>query len=199
MRQAETIAPAAEAPGPAVLIRVSTDADLAAMHAIYHHHVTTGLASFEEEPPSAEDFASRRAAVVGLGLPWLAAEEAGGTVVGYAYAGLYRPRSGYRYTLEDSVYLAAGATGRGIGRALVRSLVAEATALGYRQMVAVIGDSANAASIAMHRACGFSEVGVLRGVGFKFGRWVNSVLMQRPLGDGGLGVPAAPPRHLAAG
>jgi L-amino acid N-acyltransferase YncA len=175
------------------LVRPSADADLAAIAAIYAHHVTTGLASFEETPPDLAELGRRREAVLAAGLPWLVAVDASGAVLGYAYAGLYRPRSAYRYTVEDSIYVAPGRTGRGIGRALLSALIEDATAKGYRQMVAVIGDSANAASISVHRACGFREAGRLEGVGFKFGRWVDSVLMQRPLGAGARGVPAGPP------
>jgi len=176
------------------LVRPSVEADLPAIAAIYRHHVTTGLASFEETPPDLAELARRREAVLAAGLPWLVAEGAGG-LVGYAYAGLYRPRSAYRYTVEDSIYVAPGQAGKGIGRRLLSALIDDATAKGYRQMVAVIGDSANAASIAVHRSCGFREAGRLEGVGFKFGRWVDSVLMQRPLGAGATGVPAGPPRH----
>lgn len=174
------------------LVRPSAEADLPAIAAIYRHHVTTGLASFEETPPDLAELGRRREAVLGAGLPWLVAEGPGG-LVGYAYAGLYRPRSAYRYTVEDSIYVAPGEARRGIGRALLSALIDDATAKGYRQMVAVIGDSANLASIAVHRACGFREAGRLEGVGFKFGRWVDSVLMQRPLGPGASGVPAGPP------
>jgi phosphinothricin acetyltransferase len=117
-------------------------------------------------------------------------------VTGYAYLALYRPRSAYRYTVEDSVYVAPGHAGRGIGRALVSALVVDAEARGYRQMLAVIGDSGNAASIRMHAACGFAEAGRLTAIGFKFGRWVDSVIMQRPLGAGAKGVPPGLPRHL---
>lgn len=179
-------------------LRRSTDADVAAVHAIYRHHVMTGLASFEDDPPSREEFASRRAAVLAAGLPWLVAADGDGQVVGYAYLALYRPRSAYRYTVEDSVYVAPGRGGQGIGRQLITALVAHATGLGYRQMVAVIGDSGNAGSIRAHGACGFREVGRLAAIGFKFGRWVDCVLMQRALGDGGAGVPAGPPAHHRA-
>lgn len=177
----------------APVIRASYDHDLPAIAAIYRHHVMTGLASFEETPPDAEELARRRAAVLGAGLPWLVATEADGALVGYAYAGLYRPRSAYRYTVEDSIYVAPGRAGRGIGRALLAALIADTEAKGYRQMMAVIGDSANHGSIGVHRACGFIEAGRLRGVGFKFGRWVDSVLMQRALGAGAMGVPHSPP------
>ncbi len=181
---------------PALSLRPSTDADVPAIHAIYRHHVMTGLASFEDEPPTLEEFASRRAGVLGLNLPWLVAVAEGGTeILGYAYLSLYRPRVGYRYTLEDSVYVAPGGVGRGVGRALIGALVEQGTALGYRQMLAVIGDSGNAASIRAHAACGFCEAGRLASIGFKFGRWVDGVIMQRTLGEGASTVPAGPPAH----
>jgi phosphinothricin acetyltransferase len=180
--------------GAAPQIRAAGDADLPALAAIYRHHVTMGLGSFEEVPPDVEELGRRRAAVLAAALPWLVATDGAGTVLGYAYAGLYRPRSAYRYTVEDSIYVAPGHTGRGVGRALLAALIADTEAKGYRQMIAVIGDSANHASIGVHRACGFTEAGRLTGVGFKFGRWVDSVLMQRPLGGGAHGLPAGPPR-----
>lgn len=182
-----------DTPTAAPTIRASAEHDLPAIAAIYRHHVMTGLASFEETPPDAEELARRRAAVLASGLPWLVATDGGRALLGYAYAGLYRPRSAYRYTVEDSIYVAPGQTGRGVGRALLAALIADTEAKGYRQMMAVIGDSANAASIGVHRACGFIEAGRLRAVGFKFGRWVDSVLMQRALGPGAMGVPAGPP------
>lgn len=168
----------------APLVRASVEADIPAIAAIYRHHVTTGLASFEETSPDLAELARRREAVLASGLPWLIAEDLDGKVVGYAYAALYRPRSAYRFTVEDSIYVAPGMIGRGIGRSLLTALIAETTAVGYRQMIAVIGDSGNHASIALHRSCGFREAGRLRSVGFKFGRWVDSVLMQRALGPG---------------
>ena len=164
-------------------IRLSREDDLPTIQAIYAHHVLHGLASFEEAPPDIPELARRRADVLVRGLPWLVAE-ADGTVAGYAYAGPYRARPAYRFTLEDSVYIAPALAGRGIGRALLTSLLGLCEAAGCRQMVAVIGDSANAASIGLHRACGFRDVGSLRAVGFKHGRWVDTVLMQRALGPG---------------
>jgi phosphinothricin acetyltransferase len=179
----------------APVIRASDTHDLPAIAAIYRHHVTTGLASFEETPPDAGELARRREAVLDAGLPWLVATGPDGALLGYAYAGLYRPRSAYRYTVEDSIYVAPGQTGRGVGRALLAALIADTEAKGYRQMMAVIGDSANLASMGVHRACGFIEAGRLRAVGFKFGRWVDSVLMQRALGAGAMGVPEGPPQR----
>ena len=164
-------------------VRPSREDDLPAIQAIYAHHVLTGLASFEEVPPDLLELARRRAEVLARGLPWLVAE-ADGAVAGYAYAGPYRARPAYRFTVEDSVYVAPTMAGRGLGRALLIRLLALCEAAGCRQVVAVIGDSANAASIRLHAACGFREVGTLRSVGFKHGRWVDSVLMQRALGAG---------------
>ncbi|HEU0220710.1 MAG TPA: GNAT family N-acetyltransferase [Paracoccaceae bacterium] len=164
-------------------IRPSAEDDLAMIQAIYAHHVLHGLASFEEEPPSLAEIAARRRAILARGLPHLVAAAAG-RVLGYAYAGPYRPRPAYRFTLEDSIYLAPEMTGRGIGGRLLAELIERATALGYRQMIAVIGDSAHRPSILLHERAGFAHVGVLRAVGFKFGRWVDTVLMQRALGPG---------------
>ena len=166
-------------------MRPAAAEDLPAVQAIYSHHVRHGLASFEEEPPGLEELSRRHREVTGTGLPWLVADF-GGVVAGYGYCAPYRTRSGYRYTLEDSVYVREDYHGRGVGAALLEALIERCTALGYRQMIAVIGDSAHKASINLHASCGFLRVGTLRSVGFKFGRWVDSVLMQRPLaaGDG---------------
>lgn len=171
------------APPAAVEIRKAQPRDLARVQEIYAHHVRHGTATFEIEPPPVEEMQRRFDAVVGAGLPWVVAE-VGGVVVGFGYAGMYRPRPAYRFTVEDSVYLVPRWTHRGIGRAVLTRLVESAEQAGCRQMVAVIGDSANAASIAVHRALGFQMVGVLRDVGFKFGRWLDTVIMQRPLGPG---------------
>lgn len=165
-------------------LRLAAAPDLPAIHAIYSHHVLHGMASFEEEPPSLEEMRRRHTEVAGAGLPYLVAEEAGGTIFGYGYCSLYRTRSAYRYTLEDSIYIRHGLQGKGTGKALLGELIRTCEALNYRQMVAVIGDSANAASIGLHASQGFLRVGILRSTGFKFGRWVDSMLMQRPLGKG---------------
>ena len=154
-----------------------------AIHSIYAHHVLHGLATFEEEPPSAEELERRFRDVSGRGLPYVIAE-VGGVIAGYGYCAPYRPRSAYRYTLEDSIYVRHDMTGRGVGRSLLEELIRRCETLGYRQIIAVIGDSANAGSIGVHAACGFLRVGTLRSAGFKFGRWVDSVFMQRPLGPG---------------
>ncbi len=164
-------------------VRPALPDDFPAIQAIYAHHVLHGLATFEEEPPSTDEMRRRYHEVTGSGLPWLAADF-GGVVAGYGYCALYRTRSAYRHTLEDSIYVRQEFLGRGVGAALLAALVERCTALGYRQIVAVIGDSANTASINLHAAAGFLRVGTLRSVGFKFGRWVDSVFMQRALGEG---------------
>lgn len=167
----------------AITIRPATDADMDAVATIYAHHVLHGRASFETKPPTAGEMRRRRAGVVGKGLPYLAAEQAG-EVLGYAYAGPYRPRAAYANTVENSVYLRPDAVGRGIGRRLLSALVAACEQCGLRQMVAVVGDSDNEASIRLHEKLGFRRVGVLRDVGYKHGVWLDSVLLQRSLGDG---------------
>ena len=173
---------------PIATLRPSTDADVAAIAAIYAHHVRTGLASFEIVPPTEEEIARRRAEVLKRGLPFLVAEIAI-TVVGYAYASPYRARPAYRATLEDSIYTHPDHARKGIGRLLLQALIAGCEAKGYRQMIAIIGDSGNAPSIGLHRAFGFEHAGTLHSVGFKFGRWVDTVLMQRPLGPGDTTLP----------
>jgi L-amino acid N-acyltransferase YncA len=165
------------------LLRPAIAADLPAITAIYAHHVHTGLASFETEAPTLAEMTQRFAAITGGGYPYFVAEF-DRAVLGYAYANAYRTRPAYRFTVEDSIYIAPQAIGRGVGRTLLARLVAECEASGYRQMLAVIGDSANTASIALHRACGFTRKCTLDAVGFKFGRWVDSVIMQRALGPG---------------
>jgi phosphinothricin acetyltransferase len=164
-------------------VRPAAPRDLPAIQSIYAHHVLTGLASFEEEPPPVEELERRYRDVIARGLPYLVAET-GGAVAGYGYCAPYRARSAYRYALEDSIYIRHDMTGRGIGRRLLEELIRRCEGLGYRQVIAVIGDSANQPSIGVHAACGFVRVGTLRSVGFKFGRWVDSVFMQRPLGAG---------------
>ena len=166
-----------------VEIRPATPDDLGAIHAIYAHHVLKGLASFEEEPPPREEIARRYKDVTGSGLPWIVAQY-GDNIAGYGYCSLYRTRSAYRYSLEDSVYVRHDMHGQGIGKLLLAELVRRCEGLGYRQLIAVIGDSGNAASINLHASAGFLRAGTLRSVGFKFGRWVDSVIMQRPLGPG---------------
>jgi L-amino acid N-acyltransferase YncA len=169
-------------------IRPATLADIPAITAIYAHAVKYGTASFEIEPPGEHEMTDRFRTLIDGGFPYLVAEN-GGTVPGYAYAGPYRARIAYRYTLENSVYVAPDCHRRGIGRALMGELVSQAGALGFRQMIAVIGDSRQVASIALHRAAGFEMVGTFAAVGFKFGRWLDTVLMQRPLGSGAATLP----------
>ncbi len=163
-----------------MIVRACEADDLPQIQAIYAHHVLTGLASFEEVPPALEDMRARHARIAQGGYPFVVAV-LDRAVAGYAYASEYRPRSGYRYTCESSVYIAPHAQRRGIGRALMLEVIAACERRGMREMLAVIGDSANAASISLHAALGFRGVGVFTNVGFKFGRWVDSVLMQREL------------------
>lgn len=171
-----------------ITVRPSGERDLGAIAAIYAHHVLHGLATFELVPPDAAEMGRRRAHVLALGLPYLVAE-IDGRIAGYAYAALYRERPAYRYTLEDSIYIDHAMVGRGAGRALLDALIADCARAGYRQLVAVIGDSANQASIGVHAACGFKHAGRLTSVGFKFGRWVDGVFMQRELGEGDRSLP----------
>jgi len=165
------------------MLRAADDDDLPAIQAIYAHHVLHGLGTFEETPPPLDEMTRRWRATVDQDMPWLVAVE-DGRVMGYAYAGPYRPRPSYRFSVEDSVYVAPDAARRGFGRRLVGALIEQCTAKGFRQMLAVIGDSGNHGSVGLHRNLGFKEVGLLPSVGFKFGRWVDVVVMQRPLGDG---------------
>jgi L-amino acid N-acyltransferase YncA len=166
------------------IIRPAGPADIPAITAIYADAVLTSTASFEIEPPDEAEMMRRMSDLLDAGYPYLAAGGADGAPLGYAYAGPYRSRPAYRHAVEDSVYLARGAQGKGIGRALLAALIAECEARLYRQMVAVIGGSDNAASIRLHQRAGFAPAGVLRNVGHKHGRWLDSVLMQRPLGQG---------------
>jgi len=175
--------------GPAV--RDAVDADLEAITAIYAEGVLTGTGTFELTAPDASEMAGRRAAILKLGLPWLVAE-LDGVVVGYAYAGPFRTRAAYRYTVEDSIYVLASAHGHGVGKALLLELIARCEALGLRQMLGVIGDSANAGSIKLHAACGFAPMGAVEGVGWKFDDWLDVVFMQRRLNGGEATEPDAP-------
>ena len=168
---------------PATLIRPSREDDALAVAEIYAHHVLHGTGTFETEPPTAAEMAARRAEVLSRGLPYLVLEQ-DARVAGFAYCNWFKPRPAYRYSAEDSIYLAPGALGRGLGRALLAELAAQAERAGVRRLIAVIGDSANAGSIAVHRALGFTPVGTLRACGWKFGRWLDVVLMERPLGEG---------------
>jgi L-amino acid N-acyltransferase YncA len=169
---------------PAALrVRDAQEADMAPVQAIYTHHVLHGRATFEELPPSIDEMVSRLAAVRALGLPYLVAER-GGNVVGYSYATTYRPRPAYRFSIEDSVYVKQSERGRGIGVLLLGELIERCEMGPWRQMLAVIGDSGNTGSIALHRRLGFEHAGTLKAVGFKLGLWTDTVLMQRSLGAG---------------
>lgn len=181
-----------------MIIRPADLGDIEAVQAIYAHHVLHGLGTFEEVPPSVSDIGERWSTVIARGLPWLVAAE-GGEVLGYAYAGPFRPRAAYRYTVEDSVYVAPDRMGQGVGKALLNAVIARCEAMGLRQMVAVIGDSGNAGSIGVHRACGFELKTAVESVGFKFGRWVDIVWMQRALNDGASSPPDAPGLQLGGG
>jgi phosphinothricin acetyltransferase len=178
---------------PELLIRPSTSADLSTITAIYGWNVLNGTGSFELDAPTETEMARRRDDVLGKGFPWLVAER-GGTVQGYAYANHFRPRRAYRFCLEDSVYLAPDAKGKGLGRLLLAELMARCEALGTRQMLAVIGDSNNLGSIAVHRTLGFEHVGTVKGAGWKFDRWLDIVMMQKVLGHG---TATEPPGDLA--
>ncbi|HJV97113.1 MAG TPA: GNAT family N-acetyltransferase [Albitalea sp.] len=173
---------------PTLLIRPSTPADVPAITAIYAWNVANGTGTFELDAPDAAEMARRRDDVLAKKLPWLVAER-GGQVLGYAYANHFRPRRAYRFCLEDSIYLAADAMGQGIGRLLLAELMAQCEAAGARQMLAVIGDSANAASIGVHRALGFEHTGLIKAAGWKFERWLDVVVMQRALGLGNTAAP----------
>lgn len=172
----------------AVVVRDAREADMIFVQEIYAHHVRHGLASFEETVPTVAEMIGRRESVLKLDLPYLVAE-IDGRVVGYSYASTYRPRPAYRHTIEDTVYVRDGLAGHGIGRALLAMLIKRCEVGPWRQMLAVIGDSGNAGSIHLHASQGFRQIGTLDGVGFKFGRWVDSVLMQRPLRGGSASLP----------
>jgi L-amino acid N-acyltransferase YncA len=164
-------------------IRPSRDEDVAAITAIYAHHVLNGTGTFETEPPSAADMAARRADVLGKNLPYLVAEE-NGEVLGFAYCNWFKPRPAYRFSAEDSIYISEAARGRGLGGQLLAALSQAAEAVGVRKLIAVIGDSANAGSVGVHRSLGFTHVGVLKDCGWKFGEWRDVVLMEKVLGEG---------------
>jgi L-amino acid N-acyltransferase YncA len=170
-------------------VRPATEADLPEIQSIYAYHVLHGTGTFEEEPPSVEEMAERFAKVTGHGWSWLVATDATG-VLGYAYYTQFRDRSAYRFCVEDSVYVREDVRGQGVGKALVVRLIEEATACGMRQMIAVIGDSENVGSIGVHASLGFHMVGTMRAVGIKFGRWLDVVSMQRPLGRADADMPA---------
>jgi phosphinothricin acetyltransferase len=165
------------------VVRDSSDDDIAALQAIYAHHVLHGVASFEEEPPTLAEMRRRRTDVLGRGLPYLVAE-ADGCIAGYSYASPYRARPAYRFSIENSVYVDHARHRSGVGRALLTELIARCERGDWRQMIAIIGDSGQAASIGLHASLGFRHIGTLQAVGLKFGRWLDTVLMQRALGPG---------------
>lgn len=179
-------------PAPALQIRPSTEADLPAIQAIYEHAVLHGTGTFETEAPDLAEMARRRAEVLGRKLPWLVVQR-GEQVLGYAYANYFKPRLAYRYCLEDSIYMHPDSQGLGLGKLLLAELIARCEALGIRQLLAVIGDAENRGSIGVHRALGFQDTGVFKSAGWKFGRWLDVVLMQRQLGQGGHSSPETTP------
>jgi phosphinothricin acetyltransferase len=172
------------APRDTTVIRAASELDMAAVRSIYAHYVLHSLATFEEIPPTLDEMLARRRASADSNLPYLVAQ-AGREILGFAYAAPYRPRPAYRFTIEDSVYVAEGFGGRGIGSALLGELIARCERRPWRQMVAIVGDSANLASIALHRRFGFELTGTLRSVGFKHGCWVDTPILQRALGAAG--------------
>ena len=173
-----------------MIVRATEPRDAAGLAEVYADAVLHGLGTFEEAPPSPAEMEARRAKVAGYGLPHLVAED-GGRVLGFAYAGPFRPRPAYRFTAEDTVYVHPGAKGRGVGRALLAEVVARCEAMGLRQLVALVGDSGNAASIRLHEALGFERAGLLPGVGHKHGRWVDVVWMRLELNGGAASAPGA--------
>jgi L-amino acid N-acyltransferase YncA len=171
-----------------MIIREATASDLPAITAIYAHHVLTGTGTFEETPPDEAEMAARLAKVQGAGCAWLVAEHEG-VITGYGYYAQIRDRSAYRFTAEDSIYVRQDVRGMGVGKALVLALLEHATARGFRQMIAVIGDSENVGSIGLHSSLGFRQIGTMKSVGLKFGQWVDVVTMQRALGEGDQSLP----------
>jgi phosphinothricin acetyltransferase len=174
-------------------LRPSTDADVPAITAIYAHHVLHGTGTFETTPPTEQDMTTRRLDVLARGLPYLVAEQ-GGKVLGFAYCQWFKPRPAYRYSAEDSIYLHPDAAGQGLGKKLLAELVHQAEVAGVRKLIAVIGDSGNAGSIGVHRTLGFQKVGVIQSCGWKFGRWLDIVLMEKSIGEGD----RTPPEAAAA-
>ncbi len=164
-------------------IRPSRDEDVPEITAIYAHHVLHGTGTFETTPPTEADMTARRADVLSKGLPYLVMED-GGRILGFAYCNWFKPRPAYRFSAEDSIYMAAGTHGKGHGKALLLALAAQAEAAGVRKLIAVVGDSNNVGSVGVHRAIGFTQVGVLKSCGWKFGQWLDVVLMEKPLGPG---------------
>ena len=173
-----------------LLIRPSRDSDMAALTAVYAHHVLHGTGTFETEPPGVPEMSARRADVLSKGLPYLVAE-LDGELAGFAYGNWFKPRPAYRYSVEDSIYLAPGLQRQGLGRALLAELLARFEAAGIRKVMAIVGDSANAGSVGLHLALGFAQVGVIEDCGWKFGAWRDIVILQKTLGEGS----ATPPQQ----
>ena len=165
-------------------IRASRENDIPAITAIYRHHVLHSTGTFEIDPPTEADMTQRRADVLGKGLPYLVAENEAGEILGYTYCNWFKPRPAYRFSAEDSIYVADSARGQGVGRQLLDALCTAAEQAGVRRLLAVIGDSANTGSIGVHAAAGFSHAGLLRSAGWKFGKWRDIVLMDKPIGAG---------------
>ena len=173
------------------LIRPSSDADLPAITAIYAHHVLHGTGSFETEPPSVADMTTRRADVLSKGLPYLVVEQ-DGKIAGFAYGNWFKPRPAYRYSVEDSIYMAPDLQGKGLGRALLAELMARFEVVGIRKVMAIVGDSANTGSVGIHLALGFTQVGIVDSCGWKFGAWRDIVIMQKTIGLGDTQPPSEP-------
>lgn len=173
----------------AYALRDATSADIPAIAAIYRHAVLYGTASYELTPPDEAEMTRRQAALTAQGYPYIVAEDGSGLVLGYAYAGPFRARPAYRWSVEDSVYLAPEAQGYGVGRALLLRLVELCEEKGFRQMIAVVGGSDHAPSIRLHERVGFRTIGIFQNSGFKLGRWIDTVFMQLPLGDGATTLP----------
>lgn len=180
-----------------IKIRPSTEADIAAITAIYTHHVLHGTGTFETTPPSEQDMIARRADVLSKDLPYLVIETEDG-VMGFAYCNWFKPRPAYRFSAEDSIYLAPAAHGKGLGRLLLEELMAQAERAGVCKLIAVIGDSTNLGSVGVHTACGFNHVGVLANCGWKFDRWLDVVLMDRVIGLGSTQAPTQAPSQSEA-
>lgn len=172
-------------------IRVSSERDIPAVTAIYAHHVLNGTGTFETMPPTEDEMKTRRADVIAKELPYLVAEE-DGRILGFAYCNWFKPRPAYRYSAEDSIYMADGERGRGAGKQLLAELARQAEAAGVRKLIAVIGDSANQGSVRVHESVGFTPVGVLKSCGWKFGKWLDVVMMEMPLGSGDSTSPEVP-------
>lgn len=172
-----------------LIIRPRTDADMAAITEIYTHHVLNGVSSWELSPPDCAEMTARAHALETAGYPYFVAEF-GGEIVGYTYAGAYRPRPAYRFTVENTIYISHSLRRGGIGTALMGKLIETCTDMGFRQMIGIVGDSQNLQSIDFHKKLGFQQMGVVKNIGFKFGRWMDQVLLQRPLGEGAESDPA---------